>query len=333
MRAPLRLENVEKRFQNTIGTPLMALAGVSIGFEPNDFAVLLGPSGAGKTTLLRIIAGVEKPTSGKIYLGTEDITNKPAVSRNIGLVLQSPALLPNLNARENISLPLKLQKLPRQTVQDRCERVAQELELGSLLDKLPHEISAGEAQRVSLARALAKEPAILLLDEPLANIDAAGKGALRLAIARVAADRLTIYVTHDQYEAMALAKTIVLMRQGQIVEAGSPRKLYEEPENQFTAEFIGVLKINCWKEQHWNCVRPEHVQITNTSEGRSAVVERLEYFGSEQHVYMKWERGVVVSRIPAHQTVELGQKVFIQFRRIHRFDSSSGKRIENLPPA
>lgn len=333
MRPPLRLELVEKRFQNTVGTPVNALNGVSIEFDPDDFAVLLGPSGAGKTTLLRIIAGVEKPTSGKIYSGDENITHIHAASRNIGLVLQSPALLPHLNTRENISLPLKLQKLPRQTIQDRCDKVSQELELGFLLNKLPHEISAGEAQRVSLARALVKEPGILLLDEPLANIDAAGKAALRMAIAKVAKDRLTIYVTHDQYEAMALAKTIVLMRQGQIVETGSPRELYEEPKNQFTAEFIGVPKINCWQDQHWNCARPEHVEITKSSDGHSAIVERVEYFGHEQHIYMKFEGRLIVSRIPAHATMHPGQKVSIQFRRIHRFDSSTGRRIENLPPA
>ena len=323
----LRLQNLKKQFKSGSGKCVNALDDFSFDFAAEDFAVLLGPSGAGKTTLLRIIAGVEAPDAGTIWKSTENITSLPAVNRNIGLVLQSPALLPHLNVLDNIALPLKLRKLSRTEIYNKCNGIAEELGLVGLLKNMPHEISAGEAQRVSLARALVKQPDILLLDEPLANIDASGKAELRQTIDRAAENRLTIYVTHDQNEAMALARTIILMRDGTFVEAGTPRVIYERPMQLFTAKFVGAPKINRLDEIQY--IRAEDVLISNS--GRPATVERVEYFGSEQHVYLQCEGKRLVSRASASLTIKPGDKLFVELQNIHRFDSKTGHRIENLP--
>lgn len=232
----LRLETITKRFGMAT-----AVQDVSLEVGQGEFVSLLGPSGCGKTTTLRIIAGLETPDVGQVYIGGQRVTEAPAWERSCGLVFQSYALFPHMSVFENIAYGLRIRRWPPERIRRKVTELAELLELLPLLDRKPGQLSGGQQQRVALARALAVEPALLLLDEPLANLDAKLRERLRFELRRI--QRTTgvtsIYVTHDQAEAFALSDRIVVMNAGRIEQVGTPHEVFARPRTEFVADFIG----------------------------------------------------------------------------------------------
>ncbi|BEP16909.1 ABC transporter ATP-binding protein [Pyrofollis japonicus] len=235
------LENITKRFGKVV-----AVDNISLRFPDARFSVLLGPSGSGKTTLLYLIAGIYKPTSGRIYFGDRDVTDLPPGKRNIGLVFQNYALYPHMTVYDNIAFPLRLRKAPESKIDSKVHEVAKLLHIEELLDRYPAQLSGGQQQRVALARALVKEPEVLLLDEPLSNLDALLRLMIRAELKRLQRELeiTTIHVTHDQAEAMSLADMVVVIDKGRVQQIGSPDDVYYRPKNLFVAGFIGSPPAN-----------------------------------------------------------------------------------------
>jgi len=232
----VELVNITKKF----GT-VTAVDGVNLKVGKGDFLSLLGPSGCGKTTTLRIIAGLEKPDDGKVIIDGRDVTNVPPWKRNIGLVFQNYALFPHMSVFKNIAYGLKLRKVPDNEIKKRVDEVSQLLGIRHLLDRLPRQLSGGQQQRVALARSLVINPEVLLLDEPLSNLDAKLRESLRFELKQLQKklSLTAVYVTHDQAEAFVLSDRIAVMKDGKIVEEGSPHELYFSPRNVFVASFVG----------------------------------------------------------------------------------------------
>lgn len=240
-KAYLQLCKVTKVFGKVI-----AVHEVSLCIENAEFFALLGPSGCGKTTTLRLIAGLERPTSGRIFIAGRDVTDLPPQERDVGMVFQDYALYPHMTLFENIAYPLKVRKVPRRQIATKVHEVAEHLMIGALLDRLPSQVSGGQLQRAAVARALVHAPKVFLFDEPLSNLDA----KLRLE-ARAFLKHLqkqigvtTVYVTHDQAEAMAMADRIGVMFEGKVIQVGSPLELYRFPENKEVAAFLGNPPMN-----------------------------------------------------------------------------------------
>ncbi|RLE56706.1 MAG: sugar ABC transporter ATP-binding protein [Thermoprotei archaeon] len=223
-----------------------AVDGLNLEIKDGEFVVLLGPSGCGKTTTLFCIAGIYKPTKGRIYFDEIDVTDWPPKDRNIGMVFQSYALYPHMTVFDNIAFPLKLKKLPKQEIARRVREVAKMLQIDHLLDRYPAQLSGGQQQRVALARALVKQPDVFLLDEPLSNLDAKLRILMRAELKRLQKELkiTTVYVTHDQAEAMTLADRIAVMNEGKLQQYGPPDEIYNRPANVFVAGFIGAPPMN-----------------------------------------------------------------------------------------
>jgi len=239
--ARVQLQKLTKRFGKT-----EVIRSIDLDIAEGEFVVFVGPSGCGKSTLLRLIAGLEEPTSGAIRIGDEDVTQLPPSKRGVAMVFQSYALYPHMDAYRNIAFGLKMAGSSAESVDQRVRRVADMLQIGSLLHRRPRELSGGQRQRVAIARAIVREPRVFLFDEPLSNLDAALRAQTRLEIARLH-DELPstmIYVTHDQQEAMTLADRIVLLNNGRIEQVGKPTELYRRPATRFVAEFIGSPAMN-----------------------------------------------------------------------------------------
>ncbi|MFZ1551370.1 MAG: ABC transporter ATP-binding protein, partial [Anaerolineae bacterium] len=238
----LVLENLVKTFTSRGGVgEVNAVDGVSLSIAQGDLVTLLGPSGCGKTTTLRLIAGFEFPNSGQILLDGAPINDLPPHQRGMSMVFQSYAIFPHLNVFENIAYGLDVQKRPRDEIKRRVARVLELVELTGLENRAPNQLSGGQQQRVALARALVMEPKVLLMDEPLSNLDAKLREQMRTEIRRIQ-KRLgitSVYVTHDQVEAMTLSDQIVVMNQGQIVQIGTPDEIYRRPRTRFVADVIG----------------------------------------------------------------------------------------------
>ena len=239
--ADLEVRNIHKSFGSTA-----VIHGVSVAIRDGEFVVLVGPSGCGKSTLLRMIAGLERITQGEILLGDKVINDLPPKERDMAMVFQNYALYPNMTVFDNMGFSLKLRKTRREEVQTRVERAAEILGLGPLLHRLPRELSGGQRQRVAMGRAIVRDPQVFLFDEPLSNLDAKLRVAMRAEIKGLH-QRLkttTVYVTHDQVEAMTMADRIVVMHDGIVEQIGEPLELYDRPRNVFVAGFIGSPAMN-----------------------------------------------------------------------------------------
>ncbi|MEP7360068.1 MAG: ABC transporter ATP-binding protein [Chloroflexota bacterium] len=232
----IRLESVSRHFGR-----VRALDELSLDVQPGELLALLGPSGCGKTTLLRVVAGLDQPDRGRVSIGDTDVTGVPARKRPIGMVFQSYALFPNLTVAQNIRFPLDVRRVARADADGRVAELLELVQLTAEAERYPHQISGGQAQRCALARALAPRPQVLLLDEPLSALDVIVRGQLRDEIRRVqqSVGTTTVYVTHDQSEALAIADRVALMNRGRIEQIGTPEDVYRDPSSLFSATFVG----------------------------------------------------------------------------------------------
>lgn len=237
----LSIRNLTKRYGN-----LTALENFSLEIHSGQFMVLLGPSGCGKTTVLRCIAGLTGISSGEIYIGDELVNKLPPKDRDVAMVFQNYSLYPHMNVYENIAFPLKMRKTERNQIKERVQNIANLLNISNLLNRKPKEISGGQMQRVALGRALVREPKIFLMDEPLSNLDAKLRTDMRVEIKKLQkkVGITTLYITHDQIEAMSMADNIGIMDAGKLLQLDTPQKVYNEPANQFVAGFIGIPPMN-----------------------------------------------------------------------------------------
>jgi len=237
----VKLEDVTKRYGSTL-----AVDGVSLEVRDKEFFVLLGPSGCGKSTTLNMIAGLEDVTSGNIYFDHQVVNEIPPEKRDVAMVFQSFALYPNLSAFDNIAFPLRIRKLPKEEIRRKVHEAADMLRIRGLLEKRPYELSGGEKQRVALARAIVREPKLFLLDEPLSNVDAKLRVYMRAELIRLQKDlkTTTVYVTHDQVEAMTMGDRTAVMNLGKVIQIGDPMGIFKKPANLFVAGFIGTPPMN-----------------------------------------------------------------------------------------
>lgn len=242
--AEVQLEDVRKAYGS-----VEILRDINLSVRHGEFVVFVGPSGSGKSTLLRMIGGLERITSGKLYIDSQVINHLDAADRNLGMVFQSYALYPHLTVRGNLAFPMQMAKTPREHIKERVEHVANMLQIAHLLDRRPKQLSGGQRQRVAIGRAIVREPKVFLFDEPLSNLDTELRVQMRVQIAKLhrTLGNTMIYVTHDQVEAMTMADKIVVLRNGHIEQVGSPHELYHQPKSQFVAGFIGSPRMNFLK--------------------------------------------------------------------------------------
>jgi multiple sugar transport system ATP-binding protein len=319
-----------------------AVNDVDLVSREGEFLVFLGPSGSGKSTLLRMIAGLEEPTGGSVLIGGKDVTRAPPRERGIAMVFQSYALYPHLTVRENIRFPLKAQKVPQNQHAQKIEWASGLLGIGQLLDRRPRELSGGERQRVALARAIVREPTVFLLDEPLSNLDAKLRASARdeLSSFHKRVGTTTIYVTHDQVEAMAMGDRIMVLNKGIVRQIGTPREVYDEPADTFVATFLGSPPMNLLEDGNVAVgFRPETLApaaaVISPSVKFRMRITNLEYLGSESIVYGVLEGGrfagrKVVSRIPTSTPGILRadevQEFAVARKELKFFDKATTKR-------
>jgi multiple sugar transport system ATP-binding protein len=355
--AEIRVQNLHKAFADFV-----AVKDSSFTVRDGEFFCLLGPSGCGKTTTLRMIAGLELPTSGEIFLGNEDVTFKRASARDIAFVFQLFALYPHLNVRKNIAFPLVSQGMPAAEIKQRVAEAARTLRITELLDKPVSGLSSGDRQRVALGRAIVRHPLAFMMDEPLGALDSEFRELMCQEL-RALHDRLhatTVYVTHDQLEAMAMADTIAIMNQGVIEQLGPPQEVYDRPASVFVADFIGspamnflpadggyvtgadhvrigeaVLPIPALREDTPGAssllfgVRPEHVRLSPASKLRAEVLG-TEYLGTSQIVTCATAQGTTLrAKLGVDVPAQRGDQVGLAFdaAQVSLFDKASGRAL------
>jgi multiple sugar transport system ATP-binding protein len=321
---------------------LGAVNNVSFETREGEFLVFLGPSGSGKTTLLRMIAGLEIPTSGEILIGGQVVNDLSPRDRRIAMVFQSYALYPHLSVYKNIAFPLKAQNVPKEQHRKKVEWAASLLGIGALLERKPRELSGGERQRVALARAIVREPAVFLLDEPLSNLDAKLRASAREELERFhrSVGTTSIYVTHDQVEAMAMGDRILVLNKGVVHQLGTPTQVYDNPADTFVATFLGSPPMNL--VELGDVVvgfRPEHflpsVNVTGETIPLQFKVGNMEYLGSEWIVSGtivggKLDSKKAVSRVASAQHLQLDgvYDFVVPARTLKFFDPGTQKRVE-----
>ena len=350
--AYLNLQGIEKDFGD-----VRVIRGIDLQIHQGEFIVFVGPSGCGKSTLLRLIAGLEDITAGVLSLDGKDITHQPSSKRDLAMVFQSYALYPHMSVFENMSFALKLARVDEGIIRDKVTRAADILNLTKYLDRTPKELSGGQRQRVAIGRAIVRAPKVFLFDEPLSNLDAALRGQTRIEIAKLHRDlgATTIYVTHDQVEAMTLADRVVVLRDGNIEQVGTPLELYDRPANQFVAQFIGTPQMNVVRAHDLSDLlqrtslpvpaegfiglRPECVRLCAPGAGMlDARVDLVEALGAETLIYVSTAQGVqLVAR--QHERTELhagsAVGVLVDVDSAHIFDANgritrTGKARETL---
>ena len=322
----IEFRNVSKHFGGTL-----VVDDLSLEIEDGEFIVLLGPSGCGKTTTLRMLAGLESVSFGDIFISGQRVNDVPTQHRDLAMVFQSYALYPHMTIAENIAYPLRVRKVDKTQRAERVKRVAAMLEIESLLERKPRQLSGGERQRVALARAIVREPRAYLMDEPLSNLDARLRVQMRGELKRLQHQlgTTTIYVTHDQAEAMTLASRVAVMRKGRLQQFDAPMNIYNHPANRFVAEFVGSPSMNFIEASHITIgIRPEHIQIlTQPQDGAiPATVYVTELMGNETFVFLSVGANKLIARAPADFRAEVESKVWLQLAtdKLHFFDPASG---------
>jgi ABC-type sugar transport system ATPase subunit len=320
-KAGVSLRHVETTY--AAGQP-PAVADFTLDVKPGEFLVLVGPSGCGKSTTLRMVAGLELPTAGTISIGARDVTFLPPKDRDIAMVFQNYALYPHMTVRENMSFALRLRHAPKDEIARRVDAAAATLGLTPYLDRLPKALSGGQRQRVALGRAIVREPAVFLFDEPLSNLDAKMRVEMRAEIVRLhhRLGATMIYVTHDQVEAMTMGERIVVMNGGRIQQAAAPLEVYNHPANRFVASFIGTPPMNLLPPGLLDLgrtvgVRPEHVRVERLPEndpnpaGLIATVDLVEPLGAETIVHTRLDaiKTPVIARLPGNASLRHGERV------------------------
>jgi len=329
----LELQGVEKHFGE-----VRTIKGVNLKIDRGQFTVFVGPSGCGKSTLLRLIAGLEMLDAGRIVLDGRDISRLPSAQRDLAMVFQSYALYPHMTVGDNMSFALRLAKVDAATIDKKIARAAEILNLGPYLKRLPRELSGGQRQRVAIGRAIVREPKIFLFDEPLSNLDAALRGQTRVEIAKLHRElgATTIYVTHDQVEAMTLADQVVVLRDGLVEQVGTPLQLYDHPANRFVAQFIGTPQMNIVERAEIPAgadigqaafvgIRPEDLHLAAPGQGQiAAQVDLVEALGAETLIYLRTPRGAqIVLRQNERAALAPGADVGVNvdLTHLHRFDA------------
>lgn len=336
--ATVEIRNLVKKFSDDV----TAVKDINILTADGEFLVLLGPSGCGKSTLLRMIGGLEQPSSGEILIGDTVVNNLPPRARSIAMVFQSYALYPHMSVRDNIAFPLKAAKVPKAEQETKIQWASSILGIDGLLKRRPGQLSGGQRQRVALARALVREPDVFLLDEPLSNLDAQRRASARDELQMFQRDigTTTIYVTHDQVEAMGMGHRIAVLNFGELQQIGTPREIYEEPANTFVATFLGSPPMNLVPDgERLIGFRPESVSPRDASfdpvNGLEFTLDniRLEYLGSEKLIYGEINGTRAVSRLPASFPLNAEEggaiDVMVPNNSLRIFETESGKAIPN----
>jgi multiple sugar transport system ATP-binding protein len=330
--AEVVLEGVSKAFGQT-----QALLDVDLTVPDGSFVVLLGPTGAGKTTTLRLIAGLEKADTGTIRIGGRRVNGETPAQRDVAMVFQQYSLYPHLTVRENLAFPLKspILKTPASEVVRKVAEVAEVLHISQKLDNKATELSGGEMQRVSIGRALVRDPAIYLMDEPLSSLDAKLRADLRIELKRIHAELAAtlLYVTHDQIEAMTMASHVGVLDHGRLVQFGTPREVYESPRTTYVAARLGQPRINLLPARLFGDavpsravqigLRPEHIRV---GEGSEAQIVRVEHLGDQTRLHMNLAGHDLVTLTDPHTSLEAGQSIPIAPRNPLYFDAA-GERI------
>ena len=349
--ASIILQNISKWFSSN-----QVIKNVDLNIKDGEFIVFVGPSGCGKSTLLRIISGLEDLNDGTVLIDDLDVTDKVPYDRGLSMVFQSYALYPHMNVFDNIGFSLKTSGVKSNVLKTKVGEVAKILQLEDLLHRLPKQLSGGQKQRVAIGRAIIRKPKAFLFDEPLSNLDAALRVEMRLEISKLHKELgvTTIYVTHDQVEAMTLADKIVVLNEGKIIQIGSPHKLYNYPKNLFVAEFIGTPKmniLNCIKKEEYIYldenkktniktkkekifklgIRPDNIEICKSEKNiLSGQIKFCEYLGSEQYVYVDCgiNNKLIIIKIDPNIKVVLNEKIGLKFnsKYVHFF-SKDGLRL------
>lgn len=347
--AEIELKDVRKVYGGNID----AIKGVSLQIADVEMIVLVGPSGCGKSTLLRMIAGLESISSGEIVLGGRVINGLEPAERDIAMVFQNYALYPHMTVRQNLSYGLKNRNTPKDEIDRRVAEASKALEIEQFLDRRPRQLSGGQRQRVAMGRAIVRKPAAFLFDEPLSNLDAKLRVQMRVEIRRLQRSLATtsVYVTHDQMEAMTLADRLVVLNAGRIEQVGTPIELYERPASTFVATFIGSPSMNLLKRQlgegsGWRLsdtagvadaietvgIRPEDIVIAEADAPADFLgqvqVDAVELVGAESYVHGSFADGnTIVFRVPGRSQIGIGEMIRIAAGRasIHMFDAG-GKR-------
>ena len=349
--ASIELRNITKRWGQEI-----AVSDVSFQVDKGSFVILLGPSGCGKSTTLRMIAGLEEVSSGNLFIDGQDLTSAPPAQRNLSMVFQSYALFPHLSVSENILFGLKVRKVSTNEQLSRLEQVSEIVGLSDLLDRKPAQLSGGQRQRVALARAIIAENPICLMDEPLSNLDAKLRQEMRAEI-RSLQQRLgmtVVYVTHDQSEAMSMGDKVILLKDGKVVQEGTPDALYDRPTNAFVASFIGTPPMNLLRierspdgwvpegttkslqiNQQTDAkkllfgVRPEHIEIVDSG-GLEVELLAADYLGSETIVSAQIGNQMLLLEVKGHFRFSQHQKACVAWPadNVHVFEAESGDRLE-----
>jgi multiple sugar transport system ATP-binding protein len=329
------------------GGRVRAVDGVDLATEEGEYLVLLGPSGCGKTTLLRTIAGLEQPTEGEVLIGGRVVNELPPRARKIAMVFQSYALYPHKTVMQNIVFPLKAERLDKAEQERKARWAVELLGIGHLLPRKPRQLSGGERQRVALARALVREPHVFLLDEPLSNLDAKLRTSARDELKRFQqrVGTTTIYVTHDQTEAMGLGDRIAVMDSGKVRQLGPPVEVYDDPADIFVATFIGSPPMNLVpRDGRLVGFRPEHLLPVETvpASNRTTMplrVDRIEYLSGDRHVYGTvsriGEESRIIARLPATVATPIAVGETHEFAvdpdRLRFFDATGGQRADPVP--
>jgi multiple sugar transport system ATP-binding protein len=333
----LQLKGIEKKFGDA-----RVIQGIDLAIERGEFVVFVGPSGCGKSTLLRLIAGLEEISAGTLELDGRDITQLPSSRRDLAMVFQSYALYPHMSVYDNMSFALRLAKANPAVIKEKVERAAEILNLGPYLQRTPRDLSGGQRQRVAIGRAIVRSPKVFLFDEPLSNLDAALRGQTRVEIAKLHRElgATTIYVTHDQVEAMTLADRVVVLRDGRIEQVGTPLELYDRPASRFVAQFIGTPQMNLVPASGLSQLRslgprmpgdgavglrPENVALKAQGQGQfDGRVELVEALGAETLIYVSTANG---AQLTARQSIRTALRpgdtvgVELDMAAAHLFDA------------